>query len=108
MLISFWISFWVQGGCNYLMASTFFRFALIPRDDTMQPSNFSDDTPNTHFLGLIIILYTMFFRLHYHIINICFDISSDLSLQDDLNALLICSSPVLEIEHHLCVTEDSK
>jgi hypothetical protein len=48
------------------------------------------------------------FQLHYHIINICFNISSDLSFQDDLNALPISSSPVLEAERHLCVIEDSK
>jgi hypothetical protein len=48
----------------------------------------------------------MFFQLHYHIINIRLDISSDLSIQDDLNALLIHSSPILE--RHLCVAKDSK
>jgi hypothetical protein len=50
----------------------------------------------------------MLLRLHYHIINICFDISSNLIFQDDLNDFLICSSPILKAEHHLCVTEDSK
>jgi hypothetical protein len=40
--------------------------------------------------------------------NICLDISSDLSFQDDLNALLIHSSPVLKTECHLCITEDYK
>jgi hypothetical protein len=48
------------------------------------------------------------FRYHYHIIDICLNISSNLSFQDDLNALLIRSSPVLEAECHLCTTEDSK
>jgi hypothetical protein len=48
------------------------------------------------------------FRLHYHIINISFDISSNLRLQDDLNALLMCSSPILEVECHLSIAEDSK
>jgi hypothetical protein len=48
------------------------------------------------------------FRLHYHIINICFDVSPDLRLQDDMNAHLICGSPVLQLERHLSVTEDSK
>jgi hypothetical protein len=43
------------------------------------------------------------FRLHYHVIIVCLDVSSDLSFLDDLNALLICSSPVLEVEHYLCV-----
>jgi hypothetical protein len=50
----------------------------------------------------------MLFRLHYRITNIIFDISPDLSFQDDLNALLICTSPVLETKCHLCITEDSK
>jgi hypothetical protein len=48
------------------------------------------------------------FRLHYHIINVCLDISSDLSLQDDMYALLICSSSILQAEHHLCIAVYSK
>jgi hypothetical protein len=83
----------------------------------------SDDTSNTHFLGLSIILYLqrlskvsfevvkqilILFQLHYHIINICLDVSFDLSFQDDLNAPLICSSSVLQVECHLGVAEDSK
>jgi hypothetical protein len=50
----------------------------------------------------------MLFQLHYHVINVCLDISSDLSFQDDLNALLICSSLVLQAKYHLCVALDSK
>jgi hypothetical protein len=50
----------------------------------------------------------MLFRLHYHIVNVCVDISSDLSFQDDMDVLLICSSPVFEVELHFCVIEDSK
>jgi hypothetical protein len=50
----------------------------------------------------------MLFQLHYHIINVCFDVSSDLSFQDDLNAFLICSAPVLKTECHLSVIVDSK
>jgi hypothetical protein len=50
----------------------------------------------------------MLFQLHYHIINVCLDILSDLSFQVELNAILIYSSTVLEFEHHLCVEEDSK
>jgi hypothetical protein len=50
----------------------------------------------------------MLFRLHYHVINIGFDVSPDLILQDDVNALLLSSSPVLEAEGHLGVTEAPK
>jgi hypothetical protein len=50
----------------------------------------------------------MLFQLHYHIINIGFDISPNLRLQNDLNALLICSSPVLQPECHLSIAEDIK
>jgi hypothetical protein len=48
------------------------------------------------------------FRLNYHIVKVCLDISSNFSRQDDLNTLLICSSPVLEAKCHLCAAEDSK
>jgi hypothetical protein len=48
------------------------------------------------------------FQLHYHIINVRLNISSNLSLQYDLNVLLIYSSPILEVGHHLCVAENSK
>jgi hypothetical protein len=48
------------------------------------------------------------FRLHYHIINICFNISPQLRLQDDLNTLLICDSLVLQPKHHFSIAEDSK
>jgi hypothetical protein len=48
------------------------------------------------------------FRLHYHVINISFDISPNLRLQNDVNALLICRSLVLQHECHLGVTEDPK
>jgi hypothetical protein len=50
----------------------------------------------------------MLFQLHYHIINICLDISSDLFFRDDLNALLICSSPVHQTKFHLSIVVDSK
>jgi hypothetical protein len=48
------------------------------------------------------------FRLHYNIINVNFIIPSGLSLQDDLYDILIRSLAVFDVEHHLCVTEDSK
>jgi hypothetical protein len=57
-----------------------------------------------HHLVLIEIIEGLFevihhiptlFQLHYHVINIGFDVSPDLRLQDDVNALLIYSSPVL-------------
>jgi hypothetical protein len=50
----------------------------------------------------------MLFQLHHHIINVCLDISSDLSFQDNLNALLICCSLIHKIECHLSIIEDSK
>jgi hypothetical protein len=50
----------------------------------------------------------MLFWLHYYVINIGFDVSPDLRLQDDVNALLIGCSPVLQSECHLGVTEDPK
>jgi hypothetical protein len=80
-------------------------------------------TLNTHFLGLSFNLYLWrfskvllrlssssptLFRLHYHIINVCLNVPSDLSFQDDLDALLICSSLILETKCHLSITEDSK
>jgi hypothetical protein len=60
--------------------------------------------------GLFVILKQIptLFQLHYHIIYVCLNISSDLSFQDDLDALLICSSPALETECHLSIAEDSK
>jgi hypothetical protein len=48
------------------------------------------------------------FGLHYYVININFDVSSNLRLQDDVNALLINYSPVLQPECHLGVTKDPK
>jgi hypothetical protein len=48
------------------------------------------------------------FLLHYHIINICLDISPDLSFQDDLNVPLICRSPILYTKCHLSITVDFK
>jgi hypothetical protein len=35
------------------------------------------------------------FRLHYHIVNVCLDVSSDLTFQDEVNVLFICGSPIL-------------
>jgi hypothetical protein len=48
------------------------------------------------------------FQLHYHVINISFNISPDLRLQDDVNTLLICCSLELQPECHLGVIEDPK
>jgi hypothetical protein len=48
------------------------------------------------------------FLVHYNIINICFDILSNLRLQNNLYALLICSPSIFEAEHHLCITEHFK
>jgi hypothetical protein len=48
------------------------------------------------------------FRLHYNIINIRFDILSDLRLQDNLHGFLIHSRYILEAKCYLCVTKDSK
>jgi hypothetical protein len=45
----------------------------------------------------------MFFRLQHHVINVGFDISPNLIFQDDVYALLICSSPILLPEGHLGV-----
>jgi hypothetical protein len=48
------------------------------------------------------------FRLHYYVINISFNISPNLRLQDDVNALLLGRFPILQPECHLGVTEDHK
>jgi hypothetical protein len=50
----------------------------------------------------------MLFQLHCYVINISFDVSPNLRLQDDENALLISCSPILQPECHLGVTEDPK
>jgi hypothetical protein len=36
----------------------------------------------------------LLFRLHYYVINISFNISLNLWLQEAINALLICGSPI--------------
>jgi hypothetical protein len=46
------------------------------------------------------------FRLHYYIINVGFDVPPNLIFQDDVHTLLVCSSPVLQPEGHLGVTEN--
>jgi hypothetical protein len=46
------------------------------------------------------------FRLHHYIINIGFNVSPNLIFLDDVYALLICSSPILQPEGHLGVTEN--
>jgi hypothetical protein len=48
------------------------------------------------------------FLLHYHIINISFDVSPNLGLQDDVNIVLISCSPVLQPKCHFGITEDPK
>jgi hypothetical protein len=50
----------------------------------------------------------MLFRLHHYIINVGLDVSSNLSFQDDMHALLIYSSPVFQPEGHLGVAENPK
>jgi hypothetical protein len=49
-----------------------------------------------------------FFQLHHYIINISFDVLTDLTFQDYVYTFFICSSPVLEPERHLGVTENPK
>jgi hypothetical protein len=46
------------------------------------------------------------FQLHQYVVNVGFDVSTNLRFQDDTNALLICGSPNFHPEGHLCVTED--
>jgi hypothetical protein len=46
------------------------------------------------------------FRLYHYIINLGFDVSPNLISQDDVYALLICSSPILQRKRHLGITEN--
>jgi hypothetical protein len=48
----------------------------------------------------------MFLLLHRYIINVGFDVSSNLIFQDDVYTLLICSSLIFHHEGHLGVTEN--
>jgi hypothetical protein len=50
----------------------------------------------------------MLFRLHHYIINVSFDVPPNLTFQDCVYTFLICSSPILEPERHLGVTENHK
>jgi hypothetical protein len=36
----------------------------------------------------------LLFRLHHYVINVGFDVSPNLRLQDNVNTLLICRSPI--------------
>jgi hypothetical protein len=71
----------------------------------------------THHLVLTEIVECLFevikqiptlFQLHYYIINISFDVSPNLRLRYDVNALLIGYSPIPQPKCHLRVTEDPK
>jgi hypothetical protein len=50
--VSFYISLIMSGASISVMAMIFSGLASIPRLLTMNPSNFPDGTPNTHFVGL--------------------------------------------------------
>jgi hypothetical protein len=50
----------------------------------------------------------MLFRLYYYVINVSFDVPPNLRLQDNVNALLISCSPILQPECHLGITENPK
>jgi hypothetical protein len=51
---------------------------------------------------------SQFFRLHHYIINVGFDVSSNLIFQDDVHTFLIYSSPIFQPEGHLGVAENPK
>jgi tRNA A22 N-methylase len=36
----------------------------------------------------------LLFLLHHYVVNVGFDVSPNLRLQDDVNTLLICGSPI--------------
>jgi hypothetical protein len=48
----------------------------------------------------------LLFQLHNYVVNVSFNISPNLILQDDVNTLLIHGCPIFEPECHLCVTEN--
>jgi hypothetical protein len=50
----------------------------------------------------------MLFRLYHYIIYVSFNIPPNLTFQDYVYTFFICSSPVLEPERHLSVTENSE
>ena len=99
----------------YLMALTFVGLASMPQLLTVKPSSFPNGTPNMHLVEFSFHLnFLRFFKcfskvgneliivlgLDDDVINIGLGVTPNLPLESFLDGLQVCSTRVLEAEHH--------
>ena len=118
ILISFWTSFGLLGGCSHWMAVIWLGFTSMPRVVIIYPKNLPDPTPMAHFLALrhnlcyfknikntlqVMSMLPFLPHLNYHVININLHCLADQFLKHTCDHPLICSPRILQPKRHYCV-----
>ena len=106
--VSFWTSLTQRGGPILVIAWICFMLASIPRWLTRKPKSYPEGTSKTHLVGLSFHCHAWILSLDYHIINIGFNIMTNLLAQASLDRALVCRSSVLEPKWHSRIAVGAK